>query len=230
MDKLYSSIEEEITALKTERDAVILAHNYQAMEVQKVADEVGDSLHLARIAATLPQKVIVFAGVHFMAETVSILSPQKTVLLPDPAAGCSLAATIQAEDVRKWRLEYPQGLVVSYVNCPAAVKAESEACCTSANACAVVTSMPKDKDILFIPDFFLGLYVQRKTGRKLHLWRGFCHVHERINSEAEAQRLARKLCRRLEREGPVDLRLNLKCGSEDGWKPIYLGQQNACRQ
>jgi len=181
--KLYATIQDEIAALKTERDAVILAHNYQALDVQKVADEVGDSLYLARVASKLKQKVVVFAGVHFMAETVKILSPEKTVLLPDLASGCSLAATIKPEEVRAWKAHHPDGLVVSYVNTPASVKAESDYCCTSANAVNVVAKLPADKEILFVPDFFLGLYVQRTTGRKLHLWKGFCHVHERINSK-----------------------------------------------
>lgn len=181
-NKLYASIEDEIFALKKERDAVVLAHNYQLLPVQKVADEVGDSLYLARAAARLKNKVVVFAGVHFMAETVKILSPEKLVLIPDADAGCSLAATAQAEDIREWRAAHPDGLVVSYVNTSAAVKAESDYCCTSSNAVAVVASLPEGKEILFVPDFFLGLYVQRMTGRKLHLWRGFCHVHERITS------------------------------------------------
>jgi len=180
--QLYSSIEEEIMSLKQDRDAVILAHNYQSMDVQKVADYVGDSLYLARTAEKLREKIVVFAGVHFMAETVSILSPEKTVLMPDPAAGCSLSSMITGGEVRTWKEKHPDGLVVCYVNTSAEVKAESDYCCTSANACAVVASLPKDRDIFFIPDFFLGLYAQRQTGRKLHLWPGFCHVHARINS------------------------------------------------
>ena len=180
--QLYPNIQAEIAALKKERNAVILAHNYQTVDIQKVADEVGDSLYLARVATRLKSDVVVFAGVHFMAETVKILSPEKLVLMPDPDAGCSLAATITAEDVRAWKQKNPGGLVVCYVNSPATVKAESDYCCTSANAVAVVESLPKDREVFFVPDFFLGLFAQRKTGRKLHLWRGFCHVHERINS------------------------------------------------
>lgn len=181
--RLFDTIEQEIAALKKERDAAILAHNYQTMDIQRVADYVGDSLYLARIAEKLSQKVILFSGVHFMAETVSILSPDKTVLMPDPDAGCSLASMVQAEDVRKWKAEHPGGLVVCYVNTSAEVKAESDYACTSANAVQVVTALPPDKEVLFIPDFFLGLYAQRQTGRKLHLWPGFCHVHARINSD-----------------------------------------------
>lgn len=180
---IFATIQDEIRALKIERDAAILAHNYQAMDVQKVADHVGDSLALARIAAKLTNKVVLFAGVHFMAETVSILSPEKTVLMPDPKAGCSLASMVTAEDVIAWRKQHPDGIVVCYVNTPATVKAESDYSCTSSNACSVVASLPPGKDVLFVPDFFLGLYAQRKTGRKLHLWPGFCHVHQRINSD-----------------------------------------------
>jgi quinolinate synthase len=182
--QIYNSINEEITALKRTRNAVILAHNYQTMDVQRVADHVGDSLYLARIASGLKEEVVVFAGVYFMAETVSILSPQKTVLIPDRNAGCSLASTVRPEEIRAWRQKHPDGLVVTYVNTLADVKAESDYCCTSSNAVAVVNSLPANRDILFVPDFFLGLYTQRVTGRKLHLWRGFCHVHERINSAA----------------------------------------------
>jgi quinolinate synthase len=181
--RLFDTIEAEIAALKVQRDAVILAHNYQTMDIQRVADHVGDSLYLARVAAKLPNKVVLFSGVHFMAETVSILAQDKTVLMPDPDAGCSLASMVHAPDVRKWKDEHPGGLVVCYVNTSAEVKAESDYACTSANAVQVVASLPPDKDILFIPDFFLGLYAQRQTGRKLHLWPGFCHVHARINSD-----------------------------------------------
>ena len=181
-DKIYSTIEEEIATLKKGRDAVILAHNYQTVDVQKVADEVGDSLYLARVASRLKAKVVVFAGVHFMAESVKILSPEKLVLMPDLDAGCSLANTIKAADVRAWRAKFPEGMVVTYVNSTAEVKAESDICCTSANAVSVVKTLPEHKPVLFVPDFFLGLFVQRKLDRPLHLWRGFCHVHERITS------------------------------------------------
>lgn len=181
--RLFNTIEDEIAALKKERDAVILAHNYQTMDIQRVADHVGDSLYLARTAAKLKEKVVLFSGVHFMAETVCILAPEKTVLMPDPDAGCSLASMVQAADVRKWKAEHSNGLVVCYVNTSAEVKAESDYACTSANAVQVVAALPADRDVLFIPDFFLGLYAQRQTGRKLHLWPGFCHVHARINSE-----------------------------------------------
>src|SRR5947199_1004856 len=183
-DKLYKELQEEIRHLARERNAVILAHNYERAEVQDVADFVGDSLGLSREAAKTSAKVIVFCGVHFMAETAAILSPQKTVLLPDLAAGCSLASTIDAEQLRNWKAEHPGAVVVSYVNTTAEVKAESDYCCTSGNAVEVVNSIPADKDILFLPDMFLGAHVRRMTGRQnIHVWMGECHVHAGIDPE-----------------------------------------------
>jgi quinolinate synthase len=180
-------LSERIRALARERDAVILAHNYQRPEVQDVADFVGDSLGLSREAARTNARVIVFCGVHFMAETAAILSPDKTVLLPDLAAGCSLADTITAEDVRRWKSEHPGAVVVSYVNTSADVKAESDYCCTSGNAVDVVNAIPPSQEILFLPDFFLGAYVRRVTGRKnIRVWMGECHVHAGITPESLA--------------------------------------------
>lgn len=174
----------EIQRLKAEREAVILAHSYQLPEVQEVADFVGDSLGLAREAQRTGAKVIVFAGVHFMAETAAILNPDKVVLLPDLEAGCSLADSIRPEDVRRWRAEHPDGLVVAYVNTTAEVKALADYCVTSANAVELVAKLPEDRPILFIPDFFLGAHVARVTGKKnLHLWPGECHVHAGIREE-----------------------------------------------
>lgn len=171
----------EIRELKQQRQALILAHNYQRPEVQEVADEVGDSLALARAAMQTDAKVIVFAGVHFMAETAAILNPDKQVLLPDLLAGCSLADTIDAMQLRAWKAEHPGAVVVSYVNTSAEVKAESDYCCTSANAVAVVAAIPAEKEVLFLPDMFLGAYVQRMTGRtNMHIWMGECHVHAGI--------------------------------------------------
>jgi quinolinate synthase len=170
-----------VRELARERNAVILAHNYQIPEIQDVADFVGDSLGLSRQAAATEADVIVFCGVHFMAETAVILSPQKTVLLPDLEAGCSLAATITAEDLRRWKAEYPGAVVVSYVNTTAEVKALSDYCCTSGNAEAIINAIPEDKEILFLPDMFLGAYLERKTGRKMHIWMGECHVHAGID-------------------------------------------------
>ncbi|MFZ1489928.1 MAG: quinolinate synthase NadA [Ilumatobacteraceae bacterium] len=172
----------EVRALAAERDAVILAHNYQVPEIQDVAHHVGDSLGLSRVAAQVEQSTIVFCGVHFMAETAKILSYDKTVLIPDEQAGCSLAETITADQLRAWKAEHPGAVVVSYVNTTAAVKAETDVCCTSSNAVDVVASIPADREILFCPDQFLGAHVQRLTGREnMHIWMGECHVHAGIN-------------------------------------------------
>ncbi|MCE2734966.1 MAG: quinolinate synthase NadA [Ilumatobacteraceae bacterium] len=177
-----------IRALAEEKDAVILAHNYQVAEIQDVAHHVGDSLALSRIAATVPQSTIIFCGVHFMAETAKILSYDKTVIIPDERAGCSLADTITADQLREWKAQHPGAVVVSYVNTTAAVKAETDICCTSSNAVEVVQSIPADKEILFLPDQFLGAHVQRITKRNnMHIWMGECHVHAGINgSELKA--------------------------------------------
>ena len=184
-------LSERVRAIARERDAVILAHNYQRPEVQDAADFVGDSLGLSREAARTPANVIVFCGVHFMAETAAILSPQKTVLLPDLAAGCSLADTITGEDVRRWKSEHPGAVVVSYVNTSAEVKAESDYCCTSGNAVDVVNAIPSTQEILFLPDFFLGAHVRRVTGRKnIRVWMGECHVHAGITPESLAKQRA----------------------------------------
>jgi quinolinate synthase len=174
----------EVRRLATLRDATLLAHNYQIPAIQDVADHVGDSLALSRIAAEAPERTIVFCGVHFMAETAKILSPDKTVLIPDQRAGCSLADSITAEDLAAWKAEHPDAVVVSYVNTTAAVKALTDICCTSANAVEVVASVPEDREVLFCPDQFLGAHVRRVTGRKnLHVWAGECHVHAGINGD-----------------------------------------------
>jgi quinolinate synthase len=175
-----TSLHEEVRALAAERGAVILAHNYQVPEVQDVADFVGDSLGLSREAAKTDAGAIVFCGVHFMAETAKILSPEKTVLLPDVDAGCSLAASITAEQLREWKAANPGAVVVSYVNTTAEVKAETDYCCTSGNAKAVIEAIPPDQQILFLPDMYLGLWLERVTGRKLDIWMGECHVHAGI--------------------------------------------------
>jgi quinolinate synthase len=180
----FAELHEEIRRLARERNAVILAHNYERPEVQDVADFVGDSLGLSREAASTSADVIVFCGVHFMAETAAILSPNKTVLLPDMAAGCSLAATIDAGQLRAWKAEHPGAVVVSYVNTTAEVKGETDYCCTSGNAVEVINAIPADKDILFCPDMFLGAHVRRVTGRQnIHVWMGECHVHAGIDPE-----------------------------------------------
>jgi quinolinate synthase len=173
-------LQEEVRALAAERDAVILAHNYQVPEVQDVADVVGDSLGLSREAAATDAEAIAFCGVHFMAETAKILNPEKTVLIPDLDAGCSLAASIDADELRAWKAEHPDAVVVSYVNTTAEVKAETDYCCTSGNAKAVIEAIPADREILFLPDMYLGLWLERVTGRKLRIWAGECHVHAGI--------------------------------------------------
>ncbi|MCC6316498.1 MAG: quinolinate synthase NadA [Gemmatimonadaceae bacterium] len=177
-----------IRALASQRRAIILAHNYERPEVQDVAHFVGDSLGLSREAARTDAEVIVFCGVHFMAETAAILSPGKTVLLPDLAAGCSLADTITADQLRDWKAQYPGAVVVSYVNTSAAVKAESDYCCTSGNAVEVIQAIPADREILFLPDFFLGAHVRRVSGREnIHVWQGECHVHAGITPQSLAR-------------------------------------------
>ena len=180
----------EIRALKARRNAAILAHNYQRPEIQDLADVVADSLAMARRATQLDAPVLVICGVHFMAESAAIANPDKTILIPDPAAGCSLAATIQAGDVRRWRAEHPDGLVVAYVNTAADVKAEADYCCTSGNAVAVVNALPPGVPVLFLPDFFLGHYLQRVTGRKLDIWMGECHVHAGLTGDTLVRRRA----------------------------------------
>ncbi len=179
-----AALTEEIRTLARQRRAVILAHNYERPEVQDLADYVGDSLGLSREAARTDADVIVFCGVHFMAETAAILSPAKTVLLPDLAAGCSLASTIDTAQLRAWKAEHPDAVVVSYVNTTAEVKAETDYCCTSGNAVEVINAIPADREILFLPDMFLGAHVRRVTGRaNIHVWMGECHVHAGIDPE-----------------------------------------------
>ncbi len=179
----YATWAQEVRRLAEQRRAVILAHNYQVPWIQDVADHVGDSLALSRAAAASDAETIVFCGVHFMAETAKILAPAKTVLIPDPAAGCSLADTITAAQLVAWKAEHPGAAVVAYVNTSAAVKAEADVCCTSSNAVEVVRSIPEDREILFLPDFFLGQHVRRQTGRAMHLWLGECHVHAGIRPD-----------------------------------------------
>jgi quinolinate synthase len=182
---------DEVLELARKRDAVILAHNYQLPEIQDIAHHTGDSLALSRIAAASDASTIVFCGVHFMAETAKILAPHKTVLIPDERAGCSLADSITGEQLRAWKAEHPGAVVVSYVNTTAEVKAETDICCTSSNAVDVVASIPADREVLFLPDQFLGAHVKRETGRdNLHVWAGECHVHAGINGPELAERAA----------------------------------------
>src|SRR5579883_386283 len=180
---------EEIRRLREEKNAVILAHNYQIGPIQDLADFVGDSLGLAQAASRTDAPVIVMCGVYFMAETAKILNPHRTVLIPDSKAGCSLADSITGEQLRAWKAEHPGAVVVSYVNTTAEVKAETDICVTSGNAEAVIRSIPPDKEILFLPDVFLGSYLERVTGRKMHIWLGECHVHAGIRpQEMDANR------------------------------------------
>ncbi len=190
-----AQMHEEVRALAAQRKATILAHNYQVPEIQDVADYVGDSLGLSRQAAASDAETIVFCGVHFMAETASILCPDKTVLIPDLDAGCSLAASIDAEQLAEWRASYPDGVVVMYVNTTAEVKALTDYCCTSANAVDVVRHIYEirgpDTEILFGPDMWLGAYVEKELGKRMHVWDGECHVHAGIRpADIDATRAA----------------------------------------
>jgi len=169
-----------IQSLRQKRNAIILAHNYQRGEIQDLADMVGDSLELSRRAAQTDAEVIVFCGVHFMAETAALLCPGKKVLIPDPQAGCAMAAMLTVRQLRRLKAEHAGAVVVCYVNSTAAVKADSDVCCTSANAVKVVASISEDRDVIFVPDRCLGDYVQRQLGRDLILWEGYCPTHHRI--------------------------------------------------
>lgn len=177
----------EINRLRQEKNAVILAHYYQIPEIQDIADYIGDSLALARRAAETTANIIVFAGVHFMAETAKILNPERKVLLPDLNAGCSLADSCDAEELARVKAEFPDHKVLSYVNCSAKVKALSDVICTSGNALKIVETFPKDEKILFVPDKNLGGYINRQTGRSMKLWQGSCHIHDMLDAEKVLQ-------------------------------------------
>lgn len=205
VDVLPNDWQDQVLSLAKERDAVILAHNYQLPEIQDIAHHTGDSLGLSRLAAEVDESTIVFCGVHFMAESAKILAYDKTVLIPDAAAGCSLAETINADQLRAWKAEHPGAVVVSYVNTTAEVKAETDICCTSSNAVDVVESIPANQEILFCPDQFLGAHVQRLTGREnMHIWMGECHVHAGINGA--------DLKDRVEAEPDAELFVHPECG------------------
>ena len=180
----YQKLSDSIFSMKKRKNAIILAHNYQLPEVQEVADFVGDSLALSKKAEQTNADIIVFCGVHFMAETASIICPNKKVLIPDLTAGCSLSSSINENELKNWKKEHPDAIVVSYVNTSAKIKALSDYCCTSSNAVKVVNSIPKDKKILFLPDMFLGSYVSEITKRNnMFVWPGECHVHAGIKSD-----------------------------------------------
>jgi quinolinate synthase len=207
---------DEVRRLASERDALILAHNYQAPEIQDVAHHVGDSLQLARLAAASQASTIILCGVHFMAESAKLLAPDRTVLIPDLDAGCSLADTITAEQLVEWKAEHPGAVVVSYVNTSAAVKAETDICCTSSNAVDVVNSIPADREVLFLPDQFLGAHVQRITGRaNMHIWMGECHVHAAISGD--------QLARRVAEHPDAELLIHPECGCATS--ALYLAGQ-----
>jgi quinolinate synthase len=204
-DTKQAELIREINQLRKERNAVILAHNYQIPIIQDVADFVGDSLGLSQQAATTKAETIIFCGVHFMAETAAILCPEKRVLIPDLEAGCSLAASINIEQLREWKKEHPNAVVVSYVNTTAEIKAETDYCCTSGNALKIVQSIPEDQEILFLPDVFLGSWVQKVTGRKnMHIWMGECHVHAAIPPA--------RIDEKLEEHPNAELLIHPECG------------------
>ena len=209
-------MQDEVRSLATERKAVVLAHNYQVPEVQDVADYVGDSLGLSQQAAATEADVIVFCGVHFMAETAAVLAPEKTVLIPDLDAGCSLAASIDAEALARWKEENPGAVVVSYVNTTAEVKALSDYCCTSGNARQIIEAVPADRDILFLPDMFLGTYLERVTGRKMKIWPGECHVHAGIRPDDVA--------RTLDEHPDAELLIHPECGCAS--QCMYAASEN----
>ncbi|MFI9404004.1 quinolinate synthase NadA [Nocardia sp. NPDC052316] len=209
---------QEVKRLARAQNATILAHNYQLPEIQDVADHVGDSLALSRIAAAAPEDTIVFCGVHFMAETAKILSPAKTVLIPDQRAGCSLADSITADELRSWKAEFPNAVVVSYVNTTAEVKALTDICCTSSNAVDVVASIDPDREVLFLPDQFLGAHVKRVTGREnMHIWAGECHVHAGINGD--------ELTEQARTHPDADLFVHPECGCATS--ALYLAGEGA---
>ena len=210
---------DEVRRLAKARNATILAHNYQLPAIQDIADHTGDSLALSRIAAEADEDEIIFCGVHFMAETAKILSPDKRVMIPDARAGCSLADSITAEDLRAWKAEFPDAVVVSYVNTTAEVKGLTDICCTSSNAVDVVASIDPDRDVLFLPDQFLGAHVKRQTGRdNIHIWAGECHVHAGINGD--------ELAEQAESHPDADLFIHPECGCATS--ALYLAGEGPC--
>ncbi|GAB19070.1 quinolinate synthase A [Gordonia effusa NBRC 100432] len=209
---------DEVLALAKQRNATILAHNYQLPAIQDIAHHVGDSLALSRIAAEVDSDEIIFCGVHFMAETAKILSPDKRVMIPDERAGCSLADSITADELRAWKAEYPDAVVVSYVNTTAEVKGLTDICCTSSNAVDVVASIDPDREVLFLPDQFLGAHVKRETGRdNVYIWAGECHVHAGINGDELADQASS--------HPDADLFIHPECGCATS--ALYLAGEGA---
>ncbi len=212
-------LEDAIDRLRNERNAVILAHYYQEEEIQELADFLGDSLQLAQAARDTDAEVIVFCGVHFMAETAKILNPTRTVLLPDLQAGCSLASGCPVDRFRAWKAQYPGAVTISYINCSAAVKAESDLICTSSNAEAIVRSVPSDRTILFAPDRNLGRYLIKKTGRDMVLWPGACEVHETFS--------LRKLVQLRERHPEAEVIAHPECEAPVLEQADFIGSTSA---
>ncbi|MFW0791624.1 quinolinate synthase NadA [Gordonia sp. CPCC 205333] len=209
---------DEVLALAKQRNATILAHNYQLPAIQDIAHHVGDSLALSRIAAEVDSDEIIFCGVHFMAETAKILSPDKRVMIPDERAGCSLADSITADELRAWKAEYPDAVVVSYVNTTAEVKGLTDICCTSSNAVDVVASIDPNREVLFLPDQFLGAHVKRETGRdNIYIWAGECHVHAGINGDELADQASS--------HPDADLFIHPECGCATS--ALYLAGEGA---
>ncbi len=225
-----ASLKEEVLCLKKQKDVLILAHNYQVPEVQDVADFIGDSLGLSRQAGSTEHKRILFCGVHFMAETAAIISPQKQVFIPNLEAGCSLSDSITLQDLQKWKKQHPDAITVGYVNTTAEIKSELDYCCTSSNAVKVVESIAKDREILFLPDMFLGSYVAKVTGRKnMRIWAGECHVHagitpkdvrNKLNSMHDAEFLIHPEC-----SCTTPMLYDTAAGSYDGCKVSILSTE-----
>ncbi len=216
-----ADLQAEVRRLAAATGTVILAHNYQVPEVQDVADFVGDSLGLSREAARTDAERILFCGVHFMAETAAILNPEKTVIIPDLDAGCSLAATIDADQLTRWKEQHPGAVVVTYVNTTAEVKALSDYCCTSGNAADVIRAIPADREILFAPDMFLGGYLEKVTGRSMHVWPGECHVHAGIRP-ADVEQARRE-------HGDADFLVHPECGCASSCMYFAAGDPAAGR-
>ena len=215
----FAELKERVAKLKAEKNAVILAHYYTPYETQELADYVGDSLELSRLAAKTDADTIVFCGVDFMAESAKILSPQKTVLTPDPRANCPMANMLMPKELRRYKEEHPDTIVVAYVNCSAEIKAEAYVCCTSANAGKVVASLPKDRPVLFVPDRYLGSFTAKTTGREMEVWPGFCPTHQRFTIKAVQEMKAR--------HPEAELLVHPECPEEVATAADFVGSTSA---